>query len=135
MATRRDVFLLPALLSPAFAAAKVSEAIVGAPQSTVTKAGFGETHVYFDGPTGQLQSLYAGSVLLHPGQQPHPPHQHPEEEIVAIAEGSGQIFLKGKWSPAPTGTMMYCGANETHGIRNTGSGPLLFYFSKWKGAA
>ncbi len=135
MATRRDVFLLPALLTPAFAASGLSESTVRASAAKVTKADFGETSVYFDGPTGQLQSLYAGSVLLHPGQQPHPPHQNPEEEIVVIAEGNGSIFLDGKWSPAPLGTMMYCGANKLHGIRNTGKTPLLFYFSKWKAGA
>jgi hypothetical protein len=45
--------------------------------------------VYFDGPTDQLKAITAGSLLLKPGMQPHPTHQHPEEELMVIAEGTG----------------------------------------------
>jgi hypothetical protein len=27
---------------------------------------------------------------------------------------------------------MYCAANKSHGILNTGKTPLLFYFYKWR---
>jgi mannose-6-phosphate isomerase-like protein (cupin superfamily) len=76
--------------------------------------------------------MTAGSLLLKPGMTPHPPHQHPEEEFMVITEGSGEIVLDGKTYPVRPGAMMYCAANKTHGIVNTGKTPLLFYFYKWK---
>ena len=48
---------------------------------------FGELTVFCDGKTGQVKSLVVGTLLLYPGQEPHPPHQHPEEEIMIVTEG------------------------------------------------
>jgi mannose-6-phosphate isomerase-like protein (cupin superfamily) len=93
---------------------------------------FGDLRIYFDGPTDQLRAMTAGSLLLKPGMSPHPPHQHPEEEFMVITEGTGEIVVDGKTSKVGPGTMMYCEANKTHGVKNTGSVPLLFYFYKWR---
>ena len=38
-------------------------------------------------------------------------------------------YLLAKVGP---GTMMYCAAGKSHGIKNTGKTPLLFYFYKWQ---
>jgi mannose-6-phosphate isomerase-like protein (cupin superfamily) len=70
--------------------------------------------------------------MLKPGMQPHPPHQHPEEEMMVIAEGTGEIVVDGQKSRVGPGSMMYCAAGRLHGILNTGKTPLLFYYSKWK---
>jgi len=93
---------------------------------------FGELRIYFDGPTDQLRSMTAGSLLLNAGATPHPPHSHPEEEFMVITEGTGELFCDGKTVKVGPGSMMYCGANQAHGILNTGKKPLLFFFYKWK---
>ena len=51
---------------------------------------------------------------------------------MSVAEGNGEILAGGKWSPVGPGSIMFCAGNAVHGIRNTGSVPLLFYYSKWK---
>jgi quercetin dioxygenase-like cupin family protein len=76
--------------------------------------------------------MTAGSLSLKPGMSPHPPHQHPEEEIMIVTEGSGEIVVEGKVTPVAPGSMMYCAAGKLHGIKNTGTKPLLFYFCKWR---
>jgi quercetin dioxygenase-like cupin family protein len=96
-----------------------------------TEQPFGSTTVFHDGPTGQLHEMVAGSVLLKPGQEPHPPHQHPEEEFMLVTEGQGEILVGGKRSSAGPGTLMYCEGNREHGIKNTGSVPMRFYYFKW----
>ncbi len=111
---------------------KIPNTTKNARDAVLTKEDFGEVRVYFDGPTGQLKAMTAGSLLLKPGMQPHPPHQHPEEEIIVVAEGAGEIVVEGKKTPAVPGVMMYCGADKLHGIVNTGKTPLLFYFYKWR---
>ena len=93
---------------------------------------FGEHLVYFDGPTNEVSLMTAGSVRLHPGASPHPPHQHIEEEFLLVAEGTGEISVNGNITQACPGSMMYCQGNTWHGIVNTGLEPMLFYYYKWK---
>lgn len=111
---------------------KIPSAAKNIREAAVTKEDFGEVRVYFDGPTDQLKAMTAGSLILKPGMQPHPPHQHPEEEIIVVTEGAGEIVVEGKKTPAVPGVMMYCAAGKLHGIVNTGKTPLLFYYYKWR---
>jgi len=76
--------------------------------------------------------MVAGSLLLNPGATPHPPHQHPEEEFLLVTEGAGEILVDGKIHKVGPGSMMYCEGNALHGIENTSSEPMLFYYYKWK---
>ena len=116
----------------AFANDKLPSATRGASQGQVTHEDFGELTVYFDGPTAQLSAMTAGSLWLKPGKEPHPPHQHPEEEMMVVTEGTGEITVDGKITKVASGSMMFCGAGTLHGIKNTGKSPLLFYYYKWK---
>jgi mannose-6-phosphate isomerase-like protein (cupin superfamily) len=101
-------------------------------RAKLTRETFGDLRIYYDGPTEQLKSMTAGSLLLKSGMSPHPPHQHPEEEFMVITEGTGEISVEGKITKVGPGTMMYCAAGKVHGIVNTGKTPLLFYFYKWR---
>ena len=80
---------------------------------------------HYNGPTDQLAGICAGMAILEPGASPHPPHGHPEEEFMIVAEGTGEIECDGKVTPAGPGAMMYCAGNTLHGITNTGSAPML----------
>jgi len=88
---------------------------------------------HYNGPTDQLSGLCAGMCVLEPGSTPHPPHQHPEEEFMIVASGTGEIVCGGKVTPVGPGAMMYCAGDVIHGITNTGKVPLTFYWSKWLG--
>jgi mannose-6-phosphate isomerase-like protein (cupin superfamily) len=137
MAKRRDFLTASGfgafLALPALAAgARLPDATRFPAGATLTREPFGELRIYFDGPTEQLKHVTAGSLLLKPGMEPHPPHYHPEEEFLLITEGAGEIFLEGTTTPVSPGAMMYCGANKLHGITNTGKTPLLFFFYKWR---
>jgi mannose-6-phosphate isomerase-like protein (cupin superfamily) len=133
MPNRRDLFKLTALNAlAAFAADKLPNTTRASAQANVTHETFGDVHVYFDGPTEQLSAMTAGSLRLKPGMSPHPPHQHPEEEIMLVTEGAGEISIDGKITKVANGSMMFCAANASHGIVNTGKVPLMFYYYKWK---
>ncbi len=129
---RRDIFHLAAAL-PLFGAAgpQLTDALVDPAQAKLTQEPFGEQRIYFNGPTGQLRSMTAGSLRLKPGMEPHPPHQHPEEEFILVTEGRGEILVDGEKHQVSPGSMMYSGADRLHGIKNIGAEPLLFYFYKW----
>ncbi len=134
MAKRRG-FLQALAAAPAMFAAtgsKIPNLTLPEAQAKLTKEPFGDLRIYFDGATDQIRSMTAGSLRLKAGMTPHPPHEHPEEEFMVITEGTGEIFLDGKTTKVGPGSMMYCAANKSHGIVNTGKTPLLFFFYKWK---
>ncbi len=137
MAKRRDVLKWAAggsvAMWPLAAAggAKLPNSTRAAGEAKLQKESFGDLRVYYDGPTDQLKAMTAGSLQLKPGMSPHPPHQHPEEEIMVVTEGTGEISVEGKITKVGPGTMMYCAAGKLHGIVNTGKTPLLFYYYKW----
>lgn len=90
-------------------------------------------YVHFNGPTRQLAALAAGLVTLEPGAQPHPPHRHPEEEIMIVGEGTGEFSVNGVATQVKTGDMVFAEANVLHGVRNTGKTTMTFYFVKMMG--
>jgi quercetin dioxygenase-like cupin family protein len=90
-------------------------------------------YVEFNRPTEQLAALASGFVTLEPGAQPHPPHRHPEEEIMIVGGGTGEFFLDGVTTEVKTGNMVFAEANVLHGVRNTGQTSMTFYFIKLMG--
>src|SRR5438552_644292 len=59
-----------------------------------TGKGFGKP--IFRSPTAPLDELEMHVTHLPPGKEPHPPHQHPEEELVIIREGTLEAMQDGK---------------------------------------
>ena len=86
---------------------------------------------YFNGPTDQLSGVSTGMVVLEPGASPHEPHQHAEEEFMIVASGTGEIVCGDAVTRVGPGSIMYCAGNTLHGIANTGTTPMTFYWSKW----
>jgi gentisate 1,2-dioxygenase len=121
-------------LLPGFASAENGQlpSLVLDPSSAkLTHENYGDLRIYFDGSTEQLRTLTVGCLALKAGMVPHPPHQHPEEEIMLVTEGAGEITVKEKTYAAAPGSMMYCGAQRMHGI-TAGPHGLTFYFYKWR---
>ena len=87
--------------------------------------------MHYNGPTDQLSGMCTGMAVLDPGASPHPPHQHPEEEFLIVAGGTGEIECGGTVTKVAAGDIMYCAGNVLHGITNTGPVPMTFYWSKW----
>ncbi len=98
---------------------------------TTTHENFGDLTVFLDGHTGELNSMVAGTLLLKPGREPHPPHHHPEEEFMLVTEGEGEFFVGGKTHKVGPGALMYSESNKLHGVKNTSAAPFRFYYFKW----
>jgi mannose-6-phosphate isomerase-like protein (cupin superfamily) len=120
------------VVNPAVTDAKLPEGVVDIKSIPTSGPVDGcEVFVHYNGPTDQLIGLCAGMAVLDPGATPHPPHRHPEEEFLIIASGDGEISVAGETTRVGPGAIMYVAGNTEHGIRNTGTIPMTFYFSKW----
>lgn len=136
MANRREMMAVLGsamfALGGARASAAVADAVVDPAGGKLTREPFGDLRVYYSGSTEQLELMEAGSLELKAGMTPHPPHKHPEEEILLVTEGNGEISLNGKVTKCGPGSMMFCAADHMHGIVNTGKTTLTFFYFKWK---
>jgi hypothetical protein len=54
-------------------------------------------------PTPTLDELEMYITTLNVGQVSHPPHQHPEEELLIVKEGTVETLQNGKGEPARAG--------------------------------
>ena len=114
------------------AAAKIADGVRGVPSiDAVPEVNGCRVFTHFNGPTDQLDGLCVGMCLVEPGGSPHPPHQHPEEEFMIVASGTGEIECAGRTTAVGPGAVMYCAGGVMHGITNTGDVPMTFYWSKW----
>jgi quercetin dioxygenase-like cupin family protein len=95
----------------------------------------GEVGIYLEGETAGTKNFVVGQYRLKPGEEPHPIHTHPEEEVLIVTSGKGEISCDGKTTKIGSGSVMYTGPNAPHGIKNTGDDMLTFYFVKWTGIA
>ena len=139
MPNRRDVMkfagihALAGIGLAAPAESKLPSATIGVENAKLSRQPFGDLRIYFAGATDQVKSITTGSVLLKPGMTPHPPHQHPEEELMVFVQGTGEVSIDGKVTKVAPGSMMFAAGGRLHGIVNTGEIPLLFYFCRWLG--
>lgn len=84
----------------------------------------------FDSPTLTLARYSCHITTLNPGKEPHPPHRHPEEELLVIKEGTLEVMQNGVTNQVSAGGMVFCASNELHGWRNTSSAPVTYYVIK-----
>jgi mannose-6-phosphate isomerase-like protein (cupin superfamily) len=120
------------VVSASTTAARLPEGVIGLDSFTSPETVDGcRVFTHYNGPTDQLSGMCAGMCVLDPGASPHPPHQHPEEEFLIIASGTGEIVCGGVTTQVGPGAVMYSAGNTMHGITNTGNVPMTFYWSKW----
>ena len=113
------------------ASAKLPDGVIGIGDLPAEVQNGCRVFVHYNGPTDQLSGMCTGMAVLDPGATPHPPHTHPEEEFMIVADGTGEIFCDGNTTQVGPGSIMYCAGNVSHGILNTGKVPMTFYWSKW----
>ena len=88
------------------AAAKLPDGVIDLNALTPDVQSGCRVFVHYNGPTDQLTGMCTGMAVLDPGASPHPPHRHPEEEFLIIAEGTGEIECDGKTTPVGPGAIM-----------------------------
>lgn len=85
----------------------------------------------FEAPTATLDQLESHVTTINVGEAPHAPHQHPEEELIVIKEGTIEAMQNGVTKRVGPGSMIFEASNELHGLRNVGQTPATYYVIKW----
>jgi quercetin dioxygenase-like cupin family protein len=102
---------------------------MGVDRLAADKTGF--TRKFFQRPTATLDELECHVTTLNPGESPHAPHKHPDEELVIIKEGTVEAFLNGQTRRAGPGSVIFQASNQMHGLKNVGAAPATYHVIKW----
>ena len=86
---------------------------------------------FFDTPTATLDQLECHVTTINPGEAPHAPHQHPDEELIIIKEGTIEAMQNGTIKIASAGSIIFEASGQLHGLRNVGKTPATYYVVKW----
>jgi quercetin dioxygenase-like cupin family protein len=140
MITRRDLFV-------AAISAFVAVAGIALAQSTgkpvihscvfnwadlkVTPTKQGERRTVCDAPTPTLAQFECHITTLNPGESPHPPHRHADEELMVIKEGTLEALQGDQTNTVTTGGIIFEASNELHGLRNIGTNRATYFVFKF----
>lgn len=91
----------------------------------------GATRKFFQAPTATLDELECHVTTLNPGETPHPPHKHPDEEVIIIKEGTVEALTNGQLKRIGPGSVIFQAANQMHSIRNVGPTVATYHVFKW----
>ena len=86
-------------------------------------------------PTPTLENLEVHITTLNPGKSPHPPHRHPNEEMLIIRQGTLEALINSEWKRVGPGSVIFFASNQLHGVRNVGDDPAIYHVINWKTAA
>ncbi len=97
-----------------------------------TKTSVGEVRQVFRGPTATLDELEMHITTLNPGMASHPPHQHPNEELIILRTGTVETLSNGVWTRLGAGSVIFNASNQWHSLRNVGDEPATYHVINWK---
>lgn len=87
----------------------------------------GARRPFFDGETAALRQLEAHVTTILPGNEPHPPHRHANEELIILLRGTVDVTVEGRTERIGPGSSVFLAPNDFHGLRNVGDEPAAYY--------
>lgn len=141
MMTRREVWFVAGALSAGAALGHVATA-ASAPEVmqsalldwntfTAGPTGVGQFRQILRAPTATLDELEVHATTLNPGQASHPPHQHPNEELVILASGKLEAMSNGQTKVLGPGSVIFNASNQWHSVKNVGDVPATYHVINW----
>src|SRR5688572_16283431 len=136
-------FALP--LMPLFALSLVAEdSPVAAPMGSkvflwenlaVQPTGVGERRDVARQPTATLGEFECHISTLNPNLASHPPHTHPQEELIILRDGTLDVHINGKETRVGPGSLFFFAANNPHAVQNRGDKPATYFVFNFSTAA
>jgi mannose-6-phosphate isomerase-like protein (cupin superfamily) len=105
----------------------VSEGLAGGWQDS--QRGPASWYTLFSSDITPTDSLTAGVVTLEPYIGKLSIHRHNPAEIYYILSGQGVVHIDGTDYPVTVDSSVFIPGDALHGIYNTGSSPLRFFYA------
>jgi|GEM_PF-679213 len=93
------------------------------------------------GATPNASEMESHVSVLSPGNSPHPPHCHLDEELLIVLDGEAEIVIPEGADPEGAriermrpGSFVYYPAYQYHTIRNVSASPVTYLMYRWHGA-
>ena len=139
MITRRDLAAALVASGITLACVSVAQESGGLLDSTawkwedmqVKKTDVGELRSVVRQPTRTLDELEMHITTLNPRTTSHPPHTHPNEEMVIVREGTLQAHVNGKEVVVGPGSVLFYASMQPHGVKNIGDTPATYFVINW----
>jgi len=93
---------------------------------------YGSVRQFFRAPSVTLAELEMHVTTLNPGQTSHAPHQHANEELIILKEGTLETLSLGEWKRVTAGSIIFNASNDLHGVKNVGTVPAVYHVVNWK---
>jgi XRE family transcriptional regulator, regulator of sulfur utilization len=99
---------------------------------TAKENAYGSSRAIVRAPTVTLDELEMHVTTLNPGQTSHAPHQHGNEELIILREGTLETLSLGEWKRIGPGSIIFNAANDLHGVKNVGTVPAVYHVVNWR---
>lgn len=120
--------LLPAQPSAGVAAPKPIGSTVFVWENLVVQpTGVGERRDVARNPTATLREFECHVSTLNPQLASHPPHTHPQEELIILRDGELDVHINGTNTRVGPGSVFFFAANDPHAVQNRGDRPATYF--------
>lgn len=118
--------VLPALLLAA-EPAKIGSTVFAWESLEVKPTGVGERRDVARNPTSTLSEFECHISTLNPNLASHPPHTHPQEELIILRDGELDVHINGTNTKVGPGAVFFFAANDPHAVQNRGDKPATYF--------
>jgi (S)-ureidoglycine aminohydrolase len=88
---------------------------------------------FFERPSTTLSWLEMHVSVLNPGYESHPPHTHPEEEVIILLRGQAMMHIDGSEHMIAPGGLVFLDSMTPHAIKSTGNEPSEYFAFSLRG--
>ena len=141
MITRRDLFVALIAIAGTAAAFALAEqtSVMGSSvfdwnSIPAKQTEVGSVRSFFRTRTATLDELEMHVTTLEAGKTSHPPHRHPNEELIIVKQGTVETLSNGEWKRVGPGSVIFNASNQLHGLRNVGADEAIYHVINWKSA-
>lgn len=121
------VFLHAQAPAPAAPPARRGSTVFKFEDLAARPTGVGERRDVTDAPTPTFARFESHVTMLLPGRMSHPPHQHPQEEVIILREGTLDVTIDGVTQRVGPGSMFFFASNDFHNVTNVGDTPAVYF--------
>jgi quercetin dioxygenase-like cupin family protein len=128
-------FVVPLVAADGAPAGRLGSTVFRWEDLVVKPTGVGERRDVARQPSGTLAEFECHISTLNPNLASHPPHTHPQEELIILRDGTLDVHINGKETRVGPGSLFFFAANNPHAVQNRGDKPATYFVFNFTSAA